>query len=271
MIDSYGAQQQYDVIVAGMAPGGNVTIWMQGGTGSTEICRFKAKNKGIWKENDPDYSKYIKEHRSLSDGFKESSTYWKIHGIPYSVWEKGEKEYDYDIGFSSEDNSIKPEITTFYSKDGSLYQASGVFDFETIDWNTFKYLPNNNRVKKHKLPIQILAEWEQNSIYYSTNIVFTQNFEKIFLKSFKSSTTNKIEHFDRIVIGIKKGGNDGLIWIEGNGKRMNVMNFKIFKAKKNEMGTYIGGGYSLSKDFVFPKWEGREPIVFPELDYWQEK
>ncbi|MFH6937752.1 DUF2931 family protein, partial [Flavobacterium sp. FlaQc-30] len=57
-------------IVAGMAPGGNVTIWMQGGTGSTEICRFKAKNKGIWKENDPDYNKYIKEHRSLSDGFK---------------------------------------------------------------------------------------------------------------------------------------------------------------------------------------------------------
>ena len=70
VIDSYGAQQEYDVIVAGMAPGGNVTIWMQGGTGSTEICRFKAKNKGIWKENDPDYSKYIKEHRSLSDGFK---------------------------------------------------------------------------------------------------------------------------------------------------------------------------------------------------------
>ncbi|MFH6937765.1 DUF2931 family protein, partial [Flavobacterium sp. FlaQc-30] len=39
VIDSYGAQQEYDVIVAGMAPGGNVTIWMQGGTGSTEICR----------------------------------------------------------------------------------------------------------------------------------------------------------------------------------------------------------------------------------------
>lgn len=29
--------------------------------------------------------------------------------------------------------------------------------------------------------------------------------------------------------------------------------------------------YSLPKNFVFPKWEGREPIVFPELDYWQEK
>jgi len=49
-IDSYGNQQEYSLIVAGMAPGGNVTIWMQGGTGSTEICKFKTENKGCGKK-----------------------------------------------------------------------------------------------------------------------------------------------------------------------------------------------------------------------------
>jgi len=126
-IDSYGVQQEYSLIVAGVAPGGNVTIWMQGGSASTEICRFKAKNKGIWKENDPDYNKYIKEHRSLSDGYKESSNYWKIHGIPYSVWEKGEKEYDYDIGFTTEEEDKKDYSIAIagYTKDGSIIYSNG--------------------------------------------------------------------------------------------------------------------------------------------------
>ena len=49
------------------------------------------------------------------------------------------------------------------------------------------------------------------------------------------------------------------------------MNFKVFKGKKDDIGSYIGGGYSLPKDFVFPKSEGREPLKIPELEYWQEK
>lgn len=134
-IDFYGDQSDYNLIVVGMAPGGNVTVWMRGGSASTEICRFKANNKGGWKEDDPDNDKYTKEHQSLSEGFKESRTYLKIHGIPYSAWEKGEKEYNYDIGFSSEENYDYDML--FFTKDGSWYSLD-YFNSYTVEYREYK-------------------------------------------------------------------------------------------------------------------------------------
>ena len=39
-----------------------------------------------------------------------------LHGVPYDIWEKGDKEYDYDIGFSSEEKDVTPYMV-FYTKD----------------------------------------------------------------------------------------------------------------------------------------------------------
>lgn len=48
------------------------------------------------------------------------------------------------------------------------------------------------------------------------------------------------------------------------------MKFRL--AKFNfETKTFNVSKYSLPKGFVFPNWEGREKLTFPELDYWQEK
>lgn len=41
--------------------------------------------------------------------------------------------------------------------------------------------------------------------------------------------------------------------------------------QKKQEKKYEVSKYSLPKDFIFPKWQGKEPIEFPELDYWQEK
>lgn len=266
-----GRHEEYSTIVAGTAPGGNVTIWMKSGSKITEIAKFKAENKGIYNEGSKEQQKIMDEiYKSREFINSETNVFRYFHGVPYKIWETGEKEYNYDIGFSSEDDLIKPEITTFYAKDGSWYQAGGTSNFENIDWNIFKYKENNNLVKKQKLPIQILAEWENDSVYYSTNIILPQEFEKTFVKSYALNDTK--QYFDRIVIGVKRGGSYGMIWIEGKGKRKSIMNFKVFKAKMNEMGTYIGGGYSLPKGFIFPKWEkGKEPLSKPDVDYWQEQ
>ncbi|MFH6937763.1 hypothetical protein, partial [Flavobacterium sp. FlaQc-30] len=67
-------------------------------------------------------------------------TYWKIHGIPYSVWEKGEKDYDYNIGFSSEEEY--KFALTFYAKDGSLFQIDNKSSF--LPWkDRFVSYPKN--------------------------------------------------------------------------------------------------------------------------------
>jgi hypothetical protein len=267
-IDSYGDQNDYNLIVVGMAPGGNVTVWMRGGSASTEICRFKANNKGIWKEDDPDYDKYTKEHESLSEGFKESRTYLKIHGIPYSAWEKGEKEYNYDIGFSSEENYDYNMLV--FTKDCSWYSLDYFNSY--IPWNTESIKTTNttyNR-KHYKCPVQLNLQWNSNEDNYKERRVFFGNIVLPVNLESKLATNN----FNRFLVSIQKDTDQdsvfGYIYLIGKRKKEKVMNFKLgrYDYKKS---TLLAPEYILPKDFVFPKWEGREPIVFPELDYWQEK
>jgi len=262
-----GTKIEYGTIVAGMAPGGNVTIWMQGGGGyKTEIARFKAENKGVWGGNDQKYQDFEKRMTSSKEYINsEANIFRNLHGIPYSVWEHGEKEYEYDIGFASEDESLKPSIVTFYSKDGSWFQPGyheGAFaQIDRIDYNTFKYIPNNNIEKKHKLPVQIEISWYKNDKYYNSTIVLPTDFKKYF----------ENDAFDRIVFSIPKNNDIGKVVVEGKQGRKDVMTFKIFVSGVNDYGTYISGGYSLPKGFVFPKWEGRVPLLFPEIEFWQEE
>ncbi|WP_167356207.1 DUF2931 family protein, partial [Chryseobacterium jejuense] len=50
--NSKGEKENYTQIIAGFAPGGNVTVWVSGQGNNKEIINFKAKNKGVWKESE---------------------------------------------------------------------------------------------------------------------------------------------------------------------------------------------------------------------------
>ena len=252
----YGMKTTYTSIVAGMAPGGNVTIWLRGSERLTEVIRFKAQER----LEDPYIDKDYREKTVKNWG--NYLTYWYLHGVPYDVWEKGDKEYDYDIGFSSEGGQkIKPNVFTFYTKDGTWYQPSkGDLAFQSIDWQEwgkFEYKENNNLIKNLKLPVQIHFLFEYKGGNYSTGIILPQDFKKYF----ENQANN------RITIGVEKNLETGILWVSGKKGFQKVMRFKLVEVKDEEQPYF----YSLPKGFKIPKWNGRTPIATPEFDYWQEE
>ena len=252
----YGMKTTYTSIVAGMAPGGNATIWLRGSERLTEVIRFKAQER----LEDPYIDKDYREKTVKNWG--NYLTYWYLHGVPYDVWEKGDKEYDYDIGFSSEGGQkIKPNVFTFYTKDGTWYQPSkGDLAFQSVDWQEwgkFEYKENNNLIKNLKLPVEIHFSVDYNDVLYMGNIVLPQDFKKYF----ENQANN------RITIGVEKKLETGILWVSGKKGFQKVMRFKLVEVKDEEQPYF----YSLPKGFKIPKWNGRTPIATPEFDYWQEE
>nr|WP_294923492.1 DUF2931 family protein [uncultured Flavobacterium sp.] len=272
--DIDGIMRSYSLIIVGTAPGGNVTVWMRAVNVLTEIGKFKANEIS---KNDPYDEDRVSMWTSTGKAAKENFIYLNLHGIPYSVWEKGEKEYDYDVGFASEYHTSKISILTFYTKSGIIFQpdtfSESLFTIDKSSWDLSNFKPNNNRTKKSPFPIMMKVEIENlknPKLYHSTLVVLPNDFEKLYNQQYLDSITGKKESFNRIIIGIKSTENTGFVWLEGKNKRIKVMEFKCFLPKMNGT-TYESGGYSLPKGFKFPKWEGREKLIEPDVEFWQEK
>ncbi|PBI82727.1 hypothetical protein BSF41_47350 [Flavobacterium sp. ACN2] len=264
VLDNQKNREEYSLIIAGTAPGGNITIWMQADRTLTEIEKFKAKKVGQAQRLDPNS---ITLWTSKGQEAKEILTYIYLHGVPYSVWEKGEKEYDYDVAFTSKESEYGYHMT-LNSKDGSWFSVDKFDSF--IPWDAKEIKTNKIIHEKHKSPVQLYIQWYTNEEnykerqWYDGTIILPQNFED-FLKT---------GCYNRLLVAIEKDNHkdlvEGKIMLLGKSRKKTIMKFRLGRYDY-KLGKQLSPEYILPKDFVFPKWQGREPIEFPELDYWQEK
>lgn len=273
--DPFGKDVNYGTIVAGMAPGGNATIWLKAGVELTEVVKLKGK---YIKEIDAYNPNEISLWTSTGEEAKDILRYIKLHGIPYAVWEKGEDVYDWDIGFTSEEDKGYRFSLKFISKDGSV-SSDDLKGRKTqkTEWETISDTANGSLAKLAKLPVHVFVQWisSDNNSWYESEVILPQDFVTRFTKGYRHPKTRKPSHYNRIMIGMEAeipgdvAYGYGRIWLDGPGKQELVMRFRAAKLNLDSR-EFTVSKYSLPKDFVFPVWEGREPIVFPALDYWQE-
>ena len=276
-----GQNEEYSTLIAGTAPGGNVIIWMKSGPKITEIAKFKVENKGIYKEASKEQQKIMDElYKSKESINSETNIYQYFHGVPYKVWETGEKEYNYDIVFTNKNELINyNRRITGYSKDGSLISSnSDKTSFATLEWEKKFDARDNSKKYKNKLPVHIFIQrsTKDNKQWCEADIVLPNNFEELFNKPYINPQTGSVEHYNRIVIGLEKEEKDlpylfGYIWISGLNKQEQIMRFRAAKFDTISR-KFLVSKYSLPKGFIFPKWEkGKEPLSKPDVEFWQEQ
>lgn len=261
-----GNKGNYTQIVTGFAPSGNVTIWLSGGRINTEIIKFKASPI---KEYDPYDSESVTLWTSTGEEAKEIFKYLYIHGLPYKIWETGEKEYDYEVGFSNMNDFDFSLIVHLLSKEGSYIFMNE--DEYIIPYK--KWLENKvtDKLKKGKLPVHMNVQWvsKDNQQWYEGEIILPSDFKTTF-ENF--SKKNKVTNIFLVMDKVNPNDNFamGTLWLQSQRNKDEVMKFRLAKANVLDKKFPLSK-YSLPKNYQIQKWEGRVPIQKPtDFDFYQE-
>ena len=142
---------------------------------------------------------------------------------------------------------------------------------EVFNWNNFNYLENNNLLKKVKLPVQLSISWRNKyeDVVLRGEVLMPKNLNKLIAEPYLDSITGKSEYYNRIIIGAYKGGKKGTVWITGINKKKKILDFVLDDFENTDFENHIL--YSIPKGFEFPKWEGREQLITPDIEFWQEQ
>jgi hypothetical protein len=95
---AYSRHDTYNLIIAGLAPGGVVVVWLQKGAYQVEVARFQAKEasvdmKSFMRRDDLNVTKddYVK---SMMEGEKDVTDNLAKNGIPYGLWDKYRERFN---------------------------------------------------------------------------------------------------------------------------------------------------------------------------------
>lgn len=159
---------------------------------------------------------------------------------------------------------------TGYTKDGSIIYSNDD-KIPYIDWNATNY--NKKVIKSKKLQVQFFIQWISPDYknFYEAIIVMPNNLNKRLINFQKKYGTNTY-----IVVGIEKNDPKNKDYIYGQvcfKDKKNKEEIMKFRASKLDIETkeFFVSKYSLPKGFEFPKWEGREKLITPDIEFWQEK
>lgn len=207
-----------------MAPGGLVVVWLSGPGHQVDIGAFQAHDTII------DMSAFVDilghSHTKQNDNqdiFVDlemkrnpiSAANIKAHGIPYGLWEKYRQKFNYKpvIKF---DQLEKIETTNifmeFYNAEVESYNSANIY------MDTFSM-----RAIIKQINLIWIGNWAGKKQKYSVIIEMDepeikQAFDEVYGKYYN-------EHAE-LLIEVNRGNDQYRIFLEGNGKKVELKNFK---------------------------------------------
>ncbi|WP_313376088.1 DUF2931 family protein [Chishuiella sp.] len=144
----------YDILTIGAAPGGVVVVWLSGNHHRREIGRYQAKEVFVDKEDFRQSPNPAESQQEFFDEYfkitvpKETQEKIAKEGIPFGIWDRYRKKYDYRfvidaydekdyiedifrINFNGETEYLKnKEETVVYKEDSAPYSVNYLFNSE---------------------------------------------------------------------------------------------------------------------------------------------
>ena len=209
----------YTEIIAGLAPGGMVVIWLNGGRHRVEVACFQAHKTSVdikefirRSDANVNINTYVKEFFSFEPIAKE---YLDKHGIPEGLWHKYRERF-----------ALRP-VVTYDAHDPittlgmDLFFYNGERDFlETEDIAKSIY-PMRARVKK--LLFNWKVQWANRNQTYQLEIEFD---EAEIMKAHEDVYGNDPNTHGELLIDINNGYSHYHVFLQGNNKKV-----ELFKTK----------------------------------------
>jgi hypothetical protein len=187
-----GEKFTYSTIIVGMAPEGEISIWLEGEEGTLEVATFKANEvRGDWKTvlDNPEYSRSEYLSSVLEDFLsKEQIIELQKNGIPKGLFEKYKVQYSWDIEISGS-KPLSGWIKTYNGERESLYFRPG----ETS--RTYRSVPKS-----------VFVEWENKS-GKRFQVLITMDETEIF-KAYQKISSNKLDHNMKLRLDINEMTNE---------------------------------------------------------------
>jgi hypothetical protein len=151
--------ETFDILIIGLAPGGVVVLWLDGGVSKKEIGRFQAKEIYV---NKLDFEP-VKDPSDSQEAYfdrrfklivpKATQEEIKQHGIPYGLWDEYRVLYNWryhTLSYKGDsDEFIDKQSTDFVNGEGNYYQKNNIniakeYQLQPAPWrSSFTYKDYN--------------------------------------------------------------------------------------------------------------------------------
>ncbi|HTB99395.1 MAG TPA: DUF2931 family protein [Ferruginibacter sp.] len=210
----------FNEITVGMAPGGVVVVWLSGTANRIDVGRFQAQKTNFdMKKFAPyaytsDQNVYVKKlvsDSAVSDNLAKN-------GIPYGLWDKYRQRF-----------IMRPVI--IYDWPTPIKTSQLVLDYysgeeETLDSTTIQKNEYASRVRPQKFNFYWYVDWAGKKQGYQLPIEFNEaEIMKAYAEIYGSATLdNKIQA--DLIVEVNRGNDEFRVFLQGNGKKIELLQSK---------------------------------------------